>query len=274
MAFKDKILDKRKEKGLTQSQVGDEVGVSFQTVSLWENGKAVPQMDKMEKLAKLYDVSLAWLLEKESVDSVRSVFQDTLMDRLFDETKMYTHVQSVATTKKLYQSCRVLPYARNLHKGQTRKGKDKVPYIYHPLMVACHALALGLDNDDLISTALLHDVCEDCGVSVDELNVNEATKEAISLLTKPKGMDNDIYYNEISKNSIATMVKVLDRCNNISGMAAGFTKEKMVKYIRETETYIYPLLDKAKTQYPEYNNQIFVIKYHIKSVVEAIKRQY
>lgn len=155
-----------------------------------------------------------------------------------------------------------------------RKGKDNIPYIYHPLLIACHALSLGLDDDNIISTALLHDVCEDCGVTVDELPVNDTTKEAMALLTKKRGVNKEEYYKQISQNPIATIVKLLDRCNNVSGMATGFSKEKIVEYIKETEKDVYPLLQRAKNEYPIYSNQIFLIKYHMTSVIEAIKRQY
>lgn len=55
-------------------------------------------------------------------------------------------------------------------------------------------------------------------------------------------------WQKISHNPIAALVKLLDRCNNVSGMAAGFSKEKLVEYIKETEQYIYPLLHKAKNE--------------------------
>ena len=96
----------------------------------------------------------------------------------------------------------------------------------------------------------------------------------MALLTKLEDMGKEQYYQQISQNPIATMVKLLDRCNNISGMAAAFSKVKLVEYIKETENYVYPLLQKAKNEYPMYSNQIFLIKYHMTSVIEAIKRQY
>ncbi|MDE6924156.1 MAG: hypothetical protein K2P59_02690 [Acetatifactor sp.] len=85
--------------------------------------------------------------------------------------------------------------------------------------------------------------------------------------------DEEQYYERISRNAIAVMVKLLDRCNNISSMAAGFSKEKMAEYIKETERWFYPLLYKAKYEFPMYSNQIFLIKYHMTSVIEVIKHQ-
>lgn len=274
MTFSERLAKARKEKGFTQSDVAEKLNVSFQAVSLWERGETTPEIDKLVDIASLYQVSIDWLLTGKTEERVLLDFQDSLSDRLFNEDRMYTYVKTYASVKNLYQTSKVLPYARELHKGQVRKGKDKVPYIYHPLLIACHALALGLDDDNIVSAALLHDVCEDCGVMVDELSVNELTKEAVSLLTKVDSIDKEQYYQRISRNPIATMVKLLDRCNNVSGMAAGFSKEKLVEYIKETESVVYPLLRKAKSEYPMYSNQIFLIKYHMTSVIEAIKRQY
>lgn len=274
MTFSERLVSARKEKGFTQSDVAEKLNVSFQAVSLWERGETTPEIDKLVGISALYQVSLDWLLTGKTEERVLFDFQDSLSDRLFDENRMYTYVKTYASVKNLQQTLKVLPYVRELHKGQERKGKDKVPYIYHPLLIACHALALGLDDDNFVSTALLHDVCEECDVSVEELPVNHFTKEAVSLLTKSDNADREQYYQRISQNPIATMIKLLDRCNNVSGMSAGFSKEKMVEYIKETESVVYPLLQKAKTDYPMYSNQIFLIKYHMTSVIEAIKRQY
>lgn len=274
MTFSERLVKIRKEKGFTQSDVAEKMNVSFQAVSLWERGETTPEIDKLVDIAALYQVSLDWLLTGKAEERVLVDFQDSLSDRLFNEDRMYTYVKTYANAKNLYQTSKVLPYARRLHEGQVRKGKDNIPYIYHPLLIACHALSLGLDDDNIISTALLHDVCEDCDVTVDELPVNDTTKEAVALLTKKRGVNKEEYYKQISQNPIATIVKLLDRCNNVSGMATGFSKEKIVEYIKETEKDVYPLLQRAKNEYPIYSNQIFLIKYHMTSVIEAIKRQY
>ena len=67
------------------------------------------------------------------------------------------------------------------------------------------------------------------------------------------------------------MVKLLDRCNNISGMATTFTDDHMAGYIRETLEYIYPLMEKARDAYPEYSNPLFLIRYQMRSVLEALR---
>lgn len=196
-----------------------------------------------------------------------------LSDRFLDEGTMYTYIKKIATAKQMNQTIKALPYACEHHEGQYRRGKDKIPYIYHPLLVACHALALGFENDSLIAASLLHDVCEDCGVAVEELPVNDETKLVVSLLTKNSNTILETYFYDISQNEIATIVKLLDRCNNVSGMSAGFDKEKLIRYIAETENYFYPLIQNAEEKYSQYSNQLFLIKYHISSVLESIKHQ-
>ena len=198
------------------------------------------------------------------------------MRNLLNEQQLYTYLETYARENQLQQTITVLPYAREMHKGQYRKGKDNIPYICHPMLIACHALSLGLDGDNLISAALLHDVCEDCGVAVCDLPVNEETKHIVALLTKDKiayknsDKGKEAYYSAIAKNEMALMIKLLDRCNNISGMVGGFTKEKTEFYARETKEWFYPLIELAKREYPKYNRQIFLIQYHMVSVLESL----
>lgn len=278
-AFAHRLSQARRQCGLTQSEVAERLNVSFQAVSLWERGETQPELDKLPEIAKLLGVTTDWLLMDEPENPVLQDIRETLTDRLFSEERMYTYVKTYATVKGLNQTVGVLPYAKAMHKGQYRRGKDQVPYIYHPLLVACHALALGLDDDDLISSALLHDVCEDCGILPDELPVNERTRRTVALLTKDEAVCADEetaleqYYRGISTDPAAAMVKLLDRCCNISEMSSGFKRDRMIDYVRNTEKWIYPLMHQTRTRYPQYANQVFLIKYHMTSVVEAIKHQ-
>lgn len=198
-------------------------------------------------------------------------------DRLFDEERMYAGIEDYAVRKNMTQTLRALPFAKEHHAGQYRDGKEKIPYIYHPLMVCCHAIALDLEEDDLLSAALLHDVCEDCGVLPKELPANQAVQTAVTLLTKDSSVSSEKgkeeHYGKIKQNPTAFLVKLLDRCNNVSSMASGFSTKRMIKYIKETEKYFYPMLKEGKILYPKYSNQIFLIEYHIKSTVETLKYQ-
>lgn len=59
---------KRQEKGLTQQQLADKMGVSRQTVARWENGWNVPTLFYAQKLACEFGVSVDGLMDSESTD--------------------------------------------------------------------------------------------------------------------------------------------------------------------------------------------------------------
>ena len=103
-------------------------------------------------------------------------------DKIFSEENMYAKMMNFAKNENLTQTAKALPYAREKHTGQTRKsgifsaGKsssEKIPYIIHPLMMACDAHAMGLRDDAVLASILLHDVCEDCGIEPAELPFSE-----------------------------------------------------------------------------------------------------
>lgn len=274
-----KLAFARNKQNLTQAVAAEHLGLTFQSVSSWERGETSPSIDMLPKIADLYNVSIDWLLREEDTTVPHIDFDKGATDRIFDEIRMYTYIGTYANVKNLSQTLSVLEFARDAHKGQIRRGNDHVPYIYHPLLVACHALALGLDDDNIISAALLHDVCEDCNILVDALPVNETTKEIVKLLTKsssinkPTGREMQKYYDAILSNPQALLIKLLDRCNNISSMASGFSNQEIVDYVNETETYFFPMMRKAKKKYPLYSNLIFLIKYHMVSVIGSLKHQ-
>lgn len=154
--------------------------------------------------------------------------------------------------------------------------KSGEPYIVHPLTMACDALSLGIKDDNTIATILLHDVCEDCGVSVAELPVNDIVKRGVELMTftvmdgETKEIAKRRYYNMLLQSREASVTKLIDRCHNVSSMAGTFTVEKLKSYIDETRDYVLPLLRQVKDAYPDESDVLFILKYHITSVVDAI----
>ena len=273
MSIGSQIALRRKELKMSQETLGEMVNVSFQAVSAWERGIYSPETEKLQDIAKALSTSVAWLMEESSPEQ-----QWELHDDLFHVDHMYRQVMISANALKFRESQMALILMDRYHKGQVRKGKDKVPYIHHPLLLACHALALQIADDELIATALLHDVVEDCGVKLEELDVSEPIREAVRLLSYSK-LEGESeheatvrYYEQMKSNPVAAMVKLLDRCNNISQMSCAFSKEHMAEYIRETEEFVYPLLDHVKHNYPQYYNAVFLVKYQMVAVMDSLKR--
>mgnify|MGYP005800087295 FL=1 len=58
MRVADKIKNARIQKGYTQEQVAENLLVSRQTISNWENGKSLPDIISIIKMSELYELSL------------------------------------------------------------------------------------------------------------------------------------------------------------------------------------------------------------------------
>ena len=65
----DRIREARTKLGLTQAQLAGWVGVSSQTVWAWEAGRVKPTHEHLEELAFRCEVSTAWLLGRDVLDS-------------------------------------------------------------------------------------------------------------------------------------------------------------------------------------------------------------
>lgn len=65
MTIGQRIAQKRRELSLSQEALGQEVGVSRQSIYKWESDAAVPEIDKLIALSRLFGVSVGWLLGVE-----------------------------------------------------------------------------------------------------------------------------------------------------------------------------------------------------------------
>lgn len=192
--------------------------------------------------------------------------------------KMHTYLRGYLVGANMTESLKALQFAREHHAGQTRK--DGTPYIAHPFSMACYAVALGLRDDNIIATILLHDVVEDCGVQIEYLPVNNTIRQAVKYMTVIE-FDTDVdkietkcrYFNELLDCPEALICKALDRYNNLADMPMNFTQDKMAKNIAETEILFLPILKKAKEKYPHLADILFVLRTNISTLNEAIKNQ-
>ena len=66
MKLGEKILSYRKKLGLSQEELGAKVGVSRQTVSKWEIGQTIPELEKMILLAKEFETTIDELVKEEN----------------------------------------------------------------------------------------------------------------------------------------------------------------------------------------------------------------
>lgn len=65
MTVGQRIAQKRKELGLSQEALGEQLGVSRQAIYKWESGAALPEIEKLVALSRLFSVPVGWLLGVE-----------------------------------------------------------------------------------------------------------------------------------------------------------------------------------------------------------------
>lgn len=58
MDLKDKLQLLRKQNGYSQEQLADKIGIARQTISKWETGQAIPELNGLISLSNLYGVSI------------------------------------------------------------------------------------------------------------------------------------------------------------------------------------------------------------------------
>lgn len=73
MMFTEMLRSLRKEKGLTQRQLGAHVGVTQQMVGKWEKGQSTPDPGTLARIAELLEVSVDALLGVEAPEDFRPV---------------------------------------------------------------------------------------------------------------------------------------------------------------------------------------------------------
>jgi GTP pyrophosphokinase len=193
--------------------------------------------------------------------------------------KMYTYLRGFLVGAGMNESLRALGFARQQHSSQTRK--DGTPYIVHPLSMACYAVAMGLKEDNIIATILLHDVPEDCGINVDYLAVNSTMKNAVKHMTIQR-FKTDIdkietkcrYFNELLESREALICKALDRYNNLSDMPLSMSADAVGKNVAETEVLLMPILKEAKSVYPDLADALFVLRTNLEVLLNILKKQY
>lgn len=79
-----RIAQKRKELGLSQEGLGEQMGVSRQAIYKWESDSALPEIDKLVALSKLFGVSVGWLLGVEEEDKPEQTGGDSMNEIQLD----------------------------------------------------------------------------------------------------------------------------------------------------------------------------------------------
>ena len=81
MNFAERIKELRKEKGITQIDLAEAVGLSKGTVAMWEVDKREANFDTLNKLSDYFQVSIDYLLGRSN-DRSQKAYEDELVERM------------------------------------------------------------------------------------------------------------------------------------------------------------------------------------------------
>lgn len=167
-----------------------------------------------------------------------------------------------------------IKFAVEKHKNQKRKTEPDVPYVYHPISVGFILLRAGF-NEDVVAAGILHDVIEDCGVTLDELK--SGFGEKVSSLVEEVSEDKseswekrkEDYLNKMINSSeeikaIAAADKLHNIYSLINFLKTGQNMEGIFKRDKETtinhyahfveklsENWFHPIMENLKTKNEE-----------------------
>lgn len=91
------LKELRKEKGLTQEQLAEQINVSNRTVSRWENGNTMPDLSILVELADFYGVDIREIINGERKSEIMEKdLKETLV-----KVSEYTNLKKEEKKKKL-----------------------------------------------------------------------------------------------------------------------------------------------------------------------------
>ena len=124
----------------------------------------------------------------------------------------------------------------------------------------------------MIAVILLHDVCEDTGISPESLPFNETIRRGVKYVTFQKYDDEEKqtakirYFKELLESREALICKGLDRFMNLSTMEGILSEEAIIKNIKETDELLLPVMKTGKEKWPEMSDYLFVMRANIRAI--------
>ena len=93
MKLNEKIYEYRKLNRWSQEELADKLEVSRQTISKWEVGKNIPELEKLIKLAELFNITVDELV-KDNIEiihkgNVNNLIEDEKAEENLDKERQY-----------------------------------------------------------------------------------------------------------------------------------------------------------------------------------------
>lgn len=147
-------------------------------------------------------------------------------DALADSLTAAFQKEKSMTAPEVAQVCTAIEFAADKHRLQTRKNKEKTPYISHPIGVANNLMEVGeVRETSVIIGALLHDTVEDTQTTFEEIEGKFGSYVAslIKEVTDDRSLASEArkrlqVINAAHKSKGAAQIKLADKLFNLNDL--------------------------------------------------------
>jgi len=146
-------------------------------------------------------------------------------------------------TNNVLKFAAALQYAIKKHDATKQTREDLVtPYWVHPLRVAERLKAVGINDYEILSAAVLHDVIEDTDATLNELEAlfGKGVTQLVAAVSRGPDQSLDEYHKQISYSSAeAQTLKLADKWDNTNELLrmqyTSYGGKPPLEYIRDAE---------------------------------------
>jgi transcriptional regulator with XRE-family HTH domain len=94
MDLSEKILKLRKANNLSQEQLAEKLDVSRQSISKWESGQSIPDVEKLITLSNIFNVTIDYLLKPSEIDelSIKTEMLEKKQKELLDKNEKIKNI--------------------------------------------------------------------------------------------------------------------------------------------------------------------------------------
>ena len=201
------ITNLRKAHNMTQMELADKLGISFQAVSNWERGNTMPDISKLPELAEIFHVSVDELL-KGKASLVNAVLDDTIDTYLEEGNATEQEIADTLPILKPEQAKKIL------EKADVSKFHDFSPFL--PF----------LDSDTLAEIAMEY---VEKGDSVDELlpSLEEEDVARLAIKALERGRSTDEYLQFMDEDDVNKLA--------IKALEQGYPIDKYLPFMDEND---------------------------------------
>lgn len=189
------IMNKRKNMGMTQQQLADKLGISFQAVSKWENGTTYPNIELLQDLATALEVTVDELLSGSERKAEGLSYSKAGVDITYTDTikkEMSKHLET--GDRRVLNSMGAFASLYDIH----------FPNLKEPVLVL-KAEEPGSKQKLAMEYGYTESICHDM--------INHLVNDLVVMGAKPLAVLDTIVCGNAEKDTIKSLVKgISDAC--------------------------------------------------------------